>query len=79
MNSVSVPYIAKFNVQYFILSKVYIDEGGGGAEGGGIKLYYGLSACTGDNSLAKARGLSPRTGGQTKRVEYRSYSGQIVE
>ena len=24
-----------------------------------------LSACTGDYSLAKARGLSPRTGGQT--------------
>ena len=52
-------------------------EGGGGR--GGIKLYYGLSACTGDNSLAKARGLSPRTGGQTKRMDYQSYSGQIVE
>ena len=29
------------------------------------KLYHGLSTCTGDNPLAKARGLTPRTGGQT--------------
>ena len=51
--------IANFSTKYFILSKVYIDEGG-------IKhLYHGLSACTEDNPLAKARGLSPRTGGQT--------------
>ena len=28
-------------------------------------LYHGLSACTGDNPLAKARGLAPRTGDQT--------------
>ena len=26
-------------------------------------LYHGLSTCTGDNPLAKARGLSPHTGG----------------
>ena len=31
---------------------------------GGIK-YHGLSARTGDNPLARARGLSPCTGGQT--------------
>ena len=43
----------------FILIKVYTDENG-------MKyLYHGLSTCTGDNPLAKARGLSPRTGGQT--------------
>ena len=54
-----LPEIAKFCKQYFILSKIYADEGG-------IKLlYHGLSACTGDNPLAKARGLYPRTGGQT--------------
>ena len=42
-----------------MLNKVYTDEGG-------IKwLYHGLSACTEDNPLAKARGSSPRTGGQT--------------
>ena len=28
-------------------------------------VYNGLSACTRDNTRAKARGLSPRTGGQT--------------
>ena len=30
-----------------------------------LSLNHGLSASTGDNPLAKARGLSPRTGGQT--------------
>ena len=29
-------------------------------------MYHSLSACTGDNPLAKAHELSPRTGGQTK-------------
>ena len=43
----------------FILSKVYTDEGG--IE----QVYNGLSACTGDRSRTKARGLSPRTGGRT--------------
>ena len=28
------------------------------------KLYHCLSTCMGNNSLAKSRGLSPRTGGQ---------------
>ena len=54
-----LPEIANYSVKKFILSKVYTDEGG-------VKyLYPDLSACTGDNPLAKARGLSPRTGGQT--------------
>ena len=38
---------------------------------GDIKqLYHGLSTCTRDNALAKARGLSPRTGGQTTWYNY---------
>ena len=54
-----LPEIANFSTKYFILSKVHTDESG-------IKyLHHGLSACTGDNPLAKNRGLSPRTGGQT--------------
>ena len=28
-------------------------------------VYHGLSACTDDNLLSKARGLSPRMGGKT--------------
>ena len=28
-------------------------------------LYHGLSTCTADNQLAKARELCPHTGGQT--------------
>ena len=48
-----------FFTKYFVLSKIYFDEGV-------VKyLYDGFSACTGGNPLAKARGLSPRTGGQT--------------
>ena len=56
------PKIWNFGTKYFILSKVYTDEGG-------IKqlyLHHGYSACTGDNPralLTKARGLSHRTGG----------------
>ena len=42
--------IANCSTKYFILSKVYTDV---------------LSTCMGDNPLAKARGLSPCTGGQT--------------
>ena len=54
-----VPDIANCSMKYFILSKVYSNEGG-------IKqLYHGLSICIGDNPLAKACGLSPFTGGQT--------------
>ena len=50
--------ITNFSTTYFILSKVYSGEGG-------IKqLYHGLSACAGDNQLAKAFGLSPRTSGE---------------
>ena len=51
---------AKLSTKYYILTKVYTDT-----EGGIKYLYHGLSACTGNNPLAKARGLSPRTGGQT--------------
>ena len=29
------------------------------------QVHFGLSACTGDSLLAKARGLSPRAGGKT--------------
>ena len=47
------------STKYFILSKFYTDEGGM------IYLYHGLSACTEDNPHSTARGLSPRTGGQT--------------
>ena len=46
-------------MKYFILSKVYTDEGGT------KKLYHGLPACTRDNPQAKACELSPHTGGQT--------------
>ena len=42
--------ITKFSTKYFILSKIYSDEGGIN------QLCHGI---------AKARGLSPRTGGQT--------------
>ena len=50
---------ANFSMKYFAMGKVCTDKGS-------IKqLYHGLSACTGDNPLAKARGSSPRTGGQT--------------
>ena len=48
------PEIAAFSSKYFILIK------------GGVKqLYHELSACMVDNPLVKARGLSPRIGGQT--------------
>ena len=30
-----------------------------------VVMYHSLSACMADNPLAKASGLSPRTGGQT--------------
>ena len=54
-----MPDIANFSTKYFMPRKVFSDEGG-------IKLLkHGLSACTGDNPLAKARRLSPRTDGQT--------------
>ena len=54
-----LPDVTNFSTKYFLLSKLFTDEGC-------IKLlYHGLYACTGHNSLAKARGLSPHTGGQT--------------
>ena len=48
--------IANFSMKYFILilGKVYM-----------MMVVHSLYACTGDNPLALARGLSPRTGGQT--------------
>ena len=56
--SFHIPESANSSTKYVVLSKVYTNEGG-------VKLLNrGLSACTGDNPLAKARGLSPRTGGQ---------------
>ena len=55
----TLPEIANFSTNYFIMNKVYTDEGG-------MKyIYHGLSSGTGDNPLAKACGLYPRTGGQT--------------
>ena len=54
-----MPEVTTFSTKLFILSKVYII-----IDGGGINyLYHCLSACMGDNSLAKACGLSPPTGG----------------
>ena len=50
-----LPEVATFSKKYFILTKVYIYEGG-------IKyLFHGLFACAGDSPLAKARGLYRRT------------------
>ena len=55
-NYIILAHIANFSTKYFILSKVFTDEGE-------IRLlYHGLSTCVGDNPLTKAHGLSPRTG-----------------
>ena len=49
----------KISTKIFPMSTAYTDKCG-------IKqLYHRLSACTEDNPLDKARGLSPRTDGQT--------------
>ena len=58
----SLPKIAIFNTKYFILSKVYTDTGG-------VQRFVRLY---GDNPLAKARGLSPGTAGQTVLYYYLS-------
>ena len=51
--------IVKFWNECFHTNKVYTNEGG-------IKqLYHSVSACAGDNPLAKARALFLRTGEQT--------------
>ena len=56
-----LPKIANFCTKYFIQQDLHYE--------GGIKqLYHGLSACTGDNSLAKARALSPGTGEKNRGV-----------
>ena len=48
--------ITNFSTKLLIICKVYTGVGG-------IKyIYHGLSSCTGDNPLVKARGSSPRTG-----------------
>ena len=55
---------------YFILSKVFTDEDGG------------LSAHTGDNPIAKARGLPPYTGGQPPGITIKTKScrcGPLVD
>ena len=50
--------VASFSMKYFILSKVYSDEGG-------LKsLYHGLPTCMEDNPRALVSGLS-KTGRQT--------------
>ena len=54
-----VSKIPNFSMKYFIFSKVY------SVLDGIKKLYHCLSACARDDPLAKVRGLSPRTGGQT--------------
>ena len=47
--------IPMLNVKYFAMHKVQIHAGA-------IRqLLYGFCVCTGDNPLAKARGLSSRT------------------
>ena len=48
-------------MKYLITDNVYIDLGGTSLK----YLYHGLSTCTADNQLAKARGSSLHTGGQT--------------
>ena len=56
-----LPGISHFSTKYFILSNV-TDEGG-------IKWsYHGLSACVGDNPLARACKVSARIGGQTRGI-----------
>ena len=48
-----------FYIKYLTMHKVHM-------QAGAIRqLLYGLCACTGDNALAKARGLSSRTYAQT--------------
>ena len=49
--------LANFITKYFVMCNVYTDVAG-------IKIIPCLSTCTQDNPLAKARGLSSRTGGQ---------------
>ena len=46
-------------IKYLAMHKVKMHAGAR------IKLLYGLCNCTGDNPLAKARGLSSRTDAQT--------------
>ena len=48
-----------FSMRYFVLCKVYTEYHGTS------EIQHGLWACTVDNPLAKARGLSLRTGAQT--------------
>ena len=55
----SLPENSNFSTKYFTMSKVYTDKNGI------KKLYHSVSSCKGDNSLAKACGLSPHTGRQT--------------
>ena len=57
-----MPENANFNTKYVAIDKVYTDSVV-------KKVYHSVSACTEDNPLAKARGLSTRAGGQT-RVNY---------
>ena len=48
--------LTNISMKYIVMYKVYTDVGG-------IKIVIlCLSTCTQDNPLAKARGLSPRTG-----------------
>ena len=54
-----LPEMVIFSMKNFMLSKVFTDKDGI------KKLFNNLSACVGDNPLAKAIGLSPRTGRQT--------------
>ena len=56
-----LPEIANLSMKYFTLSKVNTDK----SDIKQLYMYHGLSTCMGDNPLAKARGLSPRTGRQT--------------
>ena len=48
-----------FSKRYFVMCKVYTGYHGTS------EIEHGLCACTGDNPLAKARGLFLRTGAQT--------------
>ena len=53
------PQIPNFSTRYSVMCKVYTGYCGTS------EIKHGLCACTVDNPLAKARGLSLRTGAQT--------------
>ena len=59
MNWTTIHRYPIFSTRYSVMCKVYTDYGATS------EIEHGLCACTVDNPLAKARGLSLRTGAQT--------------